>query len=255
MIDFLHSMIATKGGASQMPTLNAMMAAWGHRLDSMQQAVFDILTNRIPGYETDPTAALREFGLPMDKRLSPLHWQYSRNRGTKQNIVDMLQAIGHNGNVAFYNVFGRVDFGVVPSLPTDANGRYLDAGAYQNLFAFHGGSWFTVVVCDGLSNKKMTTIGGTNYTSGSPTTVGTAQVFADTSPLPPSAYGGPLDERIIEAIVRYNTCKSEKCLEVIVLYENVSTGLSSSLSSHTLDPATSNDRVSYINISRSNTRY
>jgi hypothetical protein len=223
MIDFLKSMAMRPGFAAKLPSINALYQSWGHRLDCLQQAALDTLTNRIPGYESDPGPALREFGLPADKRLSLLRWQYSANRGTKQNIVDMLSAVGHP-NVSIYNAYGRTDFGPValPGGPAATlAARYQSGSPNSNPLVWQMGvPWFTIWVRDGLSNLRLNAQGPTKKQ-------GATHLLYENSPAPQWAYNGNTDSQTIAEIARYNRCAGELCLEVFVTYEDTATGTTS----------------------------
>lgn len=242
MIDFLKSMQMRRGFAAKLPAVNALLQAWGHRLDCFQRAALDTLTNRIPGYESDPLPALREFGLPADKRLSPLRWQYSSNRGTKQNIVDMLAAVGHP-NVSIYNGYGRFDFGpaALPGSPAATLlNRYQIGYADYNPAVAAGVPWFTIWVRDGLSTRRLNTIGSSSKQ-------GATHLLYENSPAPQWAYNGSVDSQLIAEIARYNRCAGELCLEVFVSFEDTVLGTPSTFD-QLGEPSGSTSRYSIISI-------
>jgi hypothetical protein len=222
---FVRAVKSFPGIVGRSVTGSQLLQAWGNICDVAQDGVFSALTNRFVGYETDPSATWREFGLPQDRRLNAIRWPSWVTAGTKQGLFYMLNAIGH-GSASVFNSGGRYDSPYMSSAisavlgtiaPTSLLPRYLTIGAGNGRTSITS-QWFTVVVWDGV-NGNGTSATPYTFPSGLNAYLGSFS-SGFTGPIVPWAYGGQLDTDVIEQVCRFNTCAGELCLEVFVGYYN-----------------------------------
>ncbi len=226
----LYDLILLTRGALQLyPTAKNLLAAWGLLKQSSLQLMLDIFTNRLAGWQSDPSALASEFQIPNDARLLADKMTWCSMRGCTGAIFGMLNAMGHP-NVSIYNYGGRIDSPFATNIQSSAldsaHAQQFMLNRYAAILAAASGTalrdlqyhMFTVAIWDVQTNSTI-----------DPPVIGTSQVGSYLGHAGPNEgsdevfYTGETSQQTIVEVVRFGCGAQSIPMEVFLCYPNQDT--------------------------------